>query len=168
MEFVIKGRVWKFGDNINTDFIIPGRYKFKAYSLEEMLPHVFEDIRPEFARNVRKGDIIVAGRNFGCGSSREHAPRLLKLIGISAIIAKSFARIFFRNAINIGLPVIEHRELPDIVNEGNEVIVDLANGILKCPSRNYTSTFKPYPKFIMEILLSGGIVEYVKSRGLKL
>ena len=168
MELVFKGRVWKFGDNINTDFIIPGRYKFKAYRIEDMLPHIFEDIRPEFSRNVRKGDIIVAGRNFGCGSSREHAPRLLKLAGISVVIAKSFARIFFRNAINIGLPVIVHEELPEIVKDGDIVVVDLTKGVVSCPSRNYTSRFKPYPKFIMDILTSGGIVEYVKLRGLRL
>lgn len=168
MELIFTGRVWKFGDNINTDFIIPGRYKFKAYRIEDMLPYVFKDIRPEFSRGVRKGDIIVAGKNFGCGSSREHAPRLLKLIGISVVIAKSFARIFFRNAINIGLPVIVHEELPEIVNDGDVVVVDLARGIVSCPSKSYTSRFKPYPKFIMEILLSGGIIKYVKSRRLKL
>ena len=165
MRLKFKGRVWKFGDNINTDFIIPGRYKFKAYKLEDMLPHVFEDVRPDFSRNVKNGDVIVAGRNFGCGSSREHAPRVLKLLGVSAVIAKSFARIFYRNAINIGLPIIEHNELPDVIEDGDEVIVDLEHGVIECPSRGYSTTFKPYPKLLMDIMMSGGILEYIRRGG---
>jgi len=161
-----KGRAWVLGDNISTDHIISGKYKFKAISsLEEMLPHVFEEVIPNFYERVRKGDIIVAGRNFGMGSSREHAPRLLKMVGVSAIVAKGFARIFFRNAINIGLPVVVASKIPDITENGDEIEVDLTRGIVINLSKGISERFKPYPKEILTILNSGGIIEYIKKYG---
>ncbi|OYT52886.1 MAG: 3-isopropylmalate dehydratase [Desulfurococcales archaeon ex4484_217_2] len=162
---VIRGHVWKFGDNVNTDNIIPGRYKFKTQNLNELVQYVLIDLNPEFAKKVRKGDVIVAGRNFGYGSSREHAPRLLKLAGVGAVVAKSFARIFFRNAINIGLPVIIAPEVYDKTDEGDIMEVDLEKGIIKNLSKNLTFKFKPYPKEIMKIVLEGGVIEYYRKHG---
>jgi len=161
-----KGRAWVLGDNISTDHIISGKYKFKAISrLEDMLPYVFEEVIPGFYKRVRKGDVLVAGKNFGMGSSREHAPRLLKMAGISVIIAKGFARIFFRNSINIGLPVIEAQKIPAITENGDEVEVDLTKGIVSNLSKGISERFKPYPKEVLAILKSGGIVEYIKKHG---
>lgn len=121
---MIRGRVWKFGDNISTDHIAPGRYFHLRNNLEELAKHVLEDAMEDFAKKVQKGDIIVAGKNFGLGSSREHAARIIKIAGVSCIVAKSFARIFYRNAINVGLPVIELKEV-DEINQGDELEIDL-------------------------------------------
>jgi len=162
---MIRGRVWKFGDNVNTDNIIPGRYKFKTQNLEELVKYVLIDLNPEFPEKVGKGDIIVAGRNFGCGSSREHAPRLLKIAGIGAVIAKSFARIFFRNSINIGLPVIVAPEVYEKTFEGDIIEVSLEEGIIRNITRNLLFKFKPYPPKIMRIVLEGGVVEYYRRHG---
>lgn len=162
---MIKGKVWKFGHNVNTDNIIPGRYKFKTQNLKELVQYVLIDLNPNFAKNVRKGDIIVAGRNFGYGSSREHAPRLLKLAGVGAVVAKSFARIFFRNAINIGLPVIIASEVYDETDEGDILEIDLEKGRITNISKNLKFSFKPYPPEIMRIVLEGGVIEYYKKHG---
>ncbi len=161
-----KGRAWVLGDNISTDHIISGKYKFKAISsLEDMLPHVFEEVIPEFYKRVRPGDIIVAGRNFGLGSSREHAPRLIKMTGISVIVAKSFARIFFRNAINIGLPVVEAIEIPGKTSNGDIIEVDIGSGIIRNTSKGVEERIHPYPRVIQDILREGGIIEYLARHG---
>jgi 3-isopropylmalate/(R)-2-methylmalate dehydratase small subunit len=162
----LRGRAWKLGDNISTDHIISGKYKFGAISgIQGMIPHVLEEVIPEFHLKVRRGDMIVAGRNFGTGSSREHAPLLLKTVGIGAVIAESFARIFFRNSINIGLPVIIASKIPKVTEEGDLLSLDIERGILKNLSKEIEEPIKPYPKEIMEIMESGGLIEYMKKRG---
>ena len=153
---IIKGKVWKFRDSIDTDMIIPGRY-LRTFSLDDLASHVMEGENPEFAKRVQKGDIIVAGWNFGCGSSREQAPIALKHAGIAAIVAKSFARIFYRNAINIGLPVI----VADIEAEmGDKLSIDLTEGIIKNFSTDQTFSIQPFHQFMLEILQNGGLVKH--------
>lgn len=158
----VRGRVWKFGDNISTDHIIPGRYFHLRSNLEELAKHVLEDADPEFSKKVKPGDIIVAGRNFGMGSSREHAARVIKIAGVSAVVAKSFARIFFRNAINVGLPVVQFNFVEE-VDEGDEVEIDFEKGILKNITKNKEYTIPPLLPIMMKILQEGGLVEYVKK-----
>lgn len=158
----ILGRAWKLGDNITTDHIIPGRLKYSASGLEEMRKYVFHDLIPGFCDSVRPGDIIVAGRNFGFGSSREHAPRLLKIIGIGAVIAESFARIFYRNAINVGLPVIEANVEAD---QWDEIEIDLERGTIENRTKAMSFTFRPLPREILEILEEGGVEEYYRRKG---
>ena len=160
---MIKGKVWKFADNISTDLICPGRYYHLRGNLPELAKHTLEDADPEFPKKVEKGDIIVAGKNFGCGSSREHAARVIKISGVGAVLAKSFARIFFRNAINIGLPVIEI-DTSDF-KQGDEVEIDLEKGILKNLTNSKEYEIKPLPQKMIEILNSGGLVEYIKKKG---
>ncbi|MBM7558328.1 3-isopropylmalate/(R)-2-methylmalate dehydratase small subunit [Marinitoga litoralis] len=163
---ILKGKVWKFGDNISTDHIAPGRYFHLRSNLPELAKHVLEDAREDFATKVEKGDIIVGGKNFGLGSSREHAPRIIKVAGVSCVIAKSFARIFYRNSINIGLPVIEIKENEiDDINEGDELEIDTEKGIILNITQNKNYTFIPFPKFINTLLEIGGIDEYVKKYG---
>ncbi|RKZ01471.1 MAG: 3-isopropylmalate dehydratase [Candidatus Hydrothermota bacterium] len=162
---VLKGKVWKFGDNISTDHIAPGRYFHLRTNLPELAKHVLEDAREDFAKKVQKGDIIVGGRNFGLGSSREHAPRIIKIAGVSAIIAHSFARIFYRNAINIGLPVIELGDDVNRIDEGDILEIDLANGIIKNLTKGEEYTFNRYPKFLMDIIKEGGIEDYIRKYG---
>jgi methanogen homoaconitase small subunit len=152
----IKGKVWKFADNIDTDVIIPGRY-LRIFSMDELASHVMEGIDPDFAKKVEKGDIIVAGQNFGCGSSREQAPVALKHLGVSAIIAKSFARIFYRNAINIGLPVII-AEINAI--NGDILEIDLEEGTIINITKNESFKIEPFKKFMLDILKKGGIVPH--------
>ncbi|WP_072864866.1 3-isopropylmalate dehydratase small subunit [Marinitoga hydrogenitolerans] len=161
---MLKGRVWRFGDNISTDHIAPGRYFHLRSNLKELAKHVLEDAREDFAQKIEKGDIIVGGQNFGLGSSREHAPRIIKVAGISCVIAKSFARIFYRNSINIGLPVIELKEI-DEINEGDILEIDTEKGIIKNITQEKIYTFIPFPKFINSILEIGGIDEYIKKYG---
>ncbi len=152
----ITGKVWKFGDNIDTDVIIPGRY-LRTFSLDDLAAHVMEGVRDEFAAKVNKGDIIVAEWNFGCGSSREQAPVALKHAGVSAIIARSFARIFYRNAINIGLPVI----VADIeVREGEKIQIDLEKGEIVNLTTEKSFQIEPFKKFMLEILQNGGLVDH--------
>lgn len=163
---MIKGRCWRLGDNVSTDHIISGKYKFSAIdSLDSMVPHVLEDVIPEFYKKVTKGDVIVAGRNFGKGSSREQAPRLLKIVGISAVVAKSFAHIFYRNAINIGLPVVVAQRVPEVSETGDIVEVDLENGVARNVTKGVKEDISPFPREVMVILKAGGIVEYVKRYG---
>ncbi len=157
----LKGRAWKFGDNISTDHITPGRYYHLRSNLPELAKHVMEDANPEFAKKVRAGDFIVAGNNFGCGSSREHAPIVIKLAGVSAVIAKSFARIFYRNAINVGLPVLIADT--DKIDEGDILEVDLSSGIIRNLTKNLEIKAKPIPDVMIKILEAGGLVEYVKE-----
>lgn len=156
MLSLIEGKVWKFGDHIDTDVIIPGRY-LRTFNLDDLAAHVMEGVSADFAQKVEKGDIIVADWNFGCGSSREQAPVALKHAGVSAIIAKSFARIFFRNAINIGLPVI----VADIeVEEGDRIQLDLNKGeIINLNTANIYK-IQPFKKFMLEILKNGGLVPH--------
>jgi len=159
---VIKGEVWKFKDNIDTDVIIPARY-LNTSDPKELALHCMEDYNAEFAKKVNQGDIIVAGRNFGCGSSREHAPIALKAAGVSCIIAKSFARIFFRNAINIGLPIFESEEVIDQCSEGDLLDVDTVKGIIINLSKNKVYKTNLLPEFIQKIISMGGLREYVKE-----
>ncbi|HDO42086.1 MAG TPA: 3-isopropylmalate dehydratase small subunit [Candidatus Bathyarchaeota archaeon] len=160
----IKGKVWKFGNDINTDLIIAGKYKLSITDIDELSRHAMEALIPDFAKKIKKGDLVVAGRNFGCGSSREQAPLVLKHIGVGAVIAESFARIFYRNAINIGLPVIECKETNKIAN-GDLLEVSLSEGHIKNLTKNEVYEFKPIPQALLEILVSGGLVSYVKKYG---
>lgn len=160
---ILRGKVWKFGDNISTDHIIPGRYYHLRSNLPELAKHVMEDADPDFSKKVQKEDFIVAGKNFGMGSSREHAAIVIKLAGVSAVIAKSFARIFFRNAINNGLPVIIADT--DKIDNGDELEVDLEKGIIKNLSKGIEIKIQPLPKVILNILEEGGIVEYIRKHG---
>ncbi len=155
------GRAWKFGDNIDTDVIIQGKY-LVINDPEELSKHVFENLRPEFSREVREGDFVVAGENFGCGSSREHAPIALKACKIEAVIAKSFARIFFRNSINIGLKVLECRET-ERIDDGDELRVDYDSGEIVNLSKGERYRFNPIPDFLKEIIDRGGLVNYARS-----
>ncbi len=161
---ILKGRVWKFGDDISTDHIAPGRYFHLRTNLPELAKHVLEDAREDFASQVQPGDIIVAGRNFGLGSSREHAPRIIKLAGVGCVIAKSFARIFYRNSINVGLPLVEIKET-DEINEGDTLEVDLRKGIVKNLTSGKEYRFVPMPDFMLKIIEEGGIEEYIKKFG---
>ena len=160
---MISGRVWKFGDHINTDLIIPGRY-LDDYSPKNLAAHVMEDADPDFPRKVRAGDVIVAGRNFGCGSSREQAPLALKYVGISAVVAGSFARIFYRNAINVGLPVMVCPEAFAKVEVGDELHIDMERGEIEVFGKGTKLAFKPLPDFLVRILNEGGLVAYTRKR----
>jgi len=159
----LKGKVHKFGADVNTDVIIPARYLNIAQP-EELAKHCMEDIDPEFLARVAPGDIIVAATNFGCGSSREHAPLAIKACGISCIIAQSFARIFFRNAINIGLPLLECAEAVKETEAGDILEVELSSGEIKNISRNKNFIANPYPEFMMGIINAGGLIEYTKTK----
>ena len=154
------GKVFKYGDNVNTDVIIPARYLNDA-SAENLSAHVMEDIDPDFAKKVRKGDFIVGGCNFGCGSSREHAPLAIKASGVRAVIAKSFARIFFRNAVNIGLYIVESPEMADEINEND--VLTLENGILTDVTTGRSYTLPPMDDYVARILEKGGLMEAVKQ-----
>lgn len=156
-----KGRVFKYGDNVNTDVIFPGKYTYTVTDRKEMAKHSMEDLDPNFIKEVKEGDIIVAGKNFGCGSSREQSVICLKEAGISVIIAKSFARIYFRNCINEGLPALVCSEIFDNVEKGDEVEVDLKEG--KIFTKKGTFSFPAFPEKVQEILLSGGLIPYVQK-----
>lgn len=159
----IAGKAWKFGDNISTDLIAPGRYAHLRTNLPELAKHTLEDARADYAPQVKPGDFVVAGKNFGLGSSREHAAIIIKLSGARAVVAKSFARIFFRNAINVGLPVIEIDT--DRVEEGDLLELDLEKGILKNLSQSLEFSFPPFTQIMRSILLNGGLVEYIRKFG---
>ncbi|MFP4006163.1 MAG: 3-isopropylmalate dehydratase small subunit [Candidatus Hadarchaeia archaeon] len=160
-----KGRVWKFGDDISTDLIISGKYKFKTLDMGKLSEHAMEGADPEFSNKVSEGDVIVAGENFGCGSSREQAPLVLKELGVGAIISKFFARIFYRNAINVGIPVIESEEIPEKTTEGDELRVDLDESVVENLTTGETFEFNPLPDFLLELLSDGGLVEQYKKNG---
>jgi len=159
MKEILKGSAWTFGNNVDTDQIIPAEY-LVTMDNSELAKHLFENARPGMAGKIAPGDIVIAGRNFGCGSSREHAPRALLGAGVSCIVAESFARIFFRNAINIGLPVIETRL---DAGDGDVVLVDLSKGVVHNETRGARSTFSSYPPFIMMLIQKGGLVPYTKE-----
>ena len=153
----------KYGDNVDTDVIIPARY-LNTSAPEELAAHCMEDIDPRFAGDVRRGDILVAGRNFGCGSSREHAPLAIKASGIACVIAESFARIFYRNALNIGLPILECPAAADAISSGDEVSIDLGAGRIVDLTTGASFTAAPFPPFMMELIAAGGLAEYLKGR----
>lgn len=157
------GNAWVYKDNVDTDVIIPARY-LNTSDPKELAKYCMEDIDQTFAKEVQQGDIMIAGENFGCGSSREHAPISIKESGISVVIAKSFARIFFRNAINIGLPILENKELPDEVKKGDKIEVDLKNGIVKNLTTGKTYQTPAYSGSIQELIEVGGLVNYTKSK----
>ena len=160
---MLKGKVHKYGANVDTDVIIPARYLMLSEPAE-LAEHCMEDIDKEFLSRVKPGDIMVATTNFGCGSSREHAPLAIKAAGISCIIAKSFARIFFRNSINTGLPLLESEEAVDNIENGDEVEVDLASGTVNNLTKGQKFTAKPYPDFMAELIADGGLIEHTKKR----
>lgn len=156
-----EGNAWKFGDHVDTDLIIPARY-LNVSDRHELARHCFADLRPEFTRDVKPGDIIVAGINFGCGSSREHAPLALKAAGIGAVVAKSFSRIFYRSALNIGLPILESEEAPDEIEEGDLLSLDLSKGVIVTKKGGKRFSAKPVPEFMRGIIEAGGLVEYTR------
>ncbi len=157
-----RGKVWTFEDNIDTDVIIPARY-LNTTDPNELAAHCMEDIDPDFSKKVSRGDIIVAGKNFGCGSSREHAPLAIKSTGISCVIAKSFARIFYRNAINIGLPILECEDSLEEITSGDKLEVDTDKGTITNLATGKTYRAKPFPEFINEIISAGGLLSYAKK-----
>lgn len=160
---MIKGKVHKYGDNVDTDVIIPARY-CTSFLVEDLAPHCLEDLDKEFVKNVKAGDILVAGTNFGCGSSRENAPIAIKGAGITSVIAKSFARIFYRNAINIGLPILESPECVDNTDNNDEIEIDLDSGTIFNITKQKKYQFTSFPAVIQEIINIGGMEEYVKSK----
>lgn len=162
---LIRGKVWKYGDDISTDLIIPGKYKFRITDLNELSKHAMEGADPAFSGKVKSGDIIVAGKNFGCGSSREHAPLVLKQVGVGAVVAKSFARIFLRNAINIGLPIVECEEAFAKTKPGDLLEINLEEGNVTNLTSGANFTIKPLPKFLLQILKDGGLVKHFKKHG---
>ncbi len=157
-----KGRIWKYGDDVNTDVIFPGKYTYTLMPPAEMAKHALEDLDPQFAQKVKPGDVIVAGKNFGCGSSREQAAACLKYAGVQAVVARSFARIYFRNAINLGLPVLQCPEAVDQVETGDEMEIDFAEG--KIITTKGTFKFPPLPESVIGILEAGGLIEYTKKK----
>lgn len=160
---ILRGRAWVLGDHVNTDVIIPAKYKFRSGDIQELAKHVFEDLDSTLASKISRGDIVVAGRNFGIGSSREHAPRVIKAAGVSAIVACSFARIFFRNAINVGLPIVEVKDVNKYFKEGNIASIDLEKGIVRNDTTGIELNFSPYPDFIMNVMKAGGLAAYRRT-----
>ncbi|HIJ16848.1 MAG TPA: 3-isopropylmalate dehydratase [Thermoplasmata archaeon] len=165
MAHILKGNAHRFepNDDINTDYIISGRYKFKIDEMADLAKHVMEDIDPGFAARVSPGDLIVAGRNFGCGSSREQAPRALKAAGVSAVLAKSYARIFYRSSFNVGLPLLQCDT--DWISAGDGLVIDLTHGEVTCPARAVKVTTAPIPRIMCVLLEDGGLVEHLKKHG---
>ena len=161
-----KGKVWKFGANIDTDAIIPARY-LNTSDPALLAQHCMEDADPEFIKKMKPGDIIIAGRNFGCGSSREHAPLAIKAAGISCVIARSFARIFYRNSFNMGLPIFESSDLTDDTAEGDEIEVDATAGEIVNYTRNKKFKANPIPPFMQELIASGGLMNYAQKKQIK-
>lgn len=159
----LTGKVHKYGADVNTDVIIPARY-LNLSQPDELAPHCMEDMDSDFIARVRPGDIIVATTNFGCGSSREHAPLAIKAAGISCVIARSFARIFYRNAINIGLPILECDEAVDKTDSGDLLEVELGTGEIKNLTKGKAFLAKPYPEFMLELISSGGLIEYTRKK----
>lgn len=160
---ILRGRVWKFGDDVNTDLIIPARY-LNMHTPEELAKHCMEDADPNFAKNVKPGDIIIAGKNFGCGSSREHAPISIKGAGVVLVIASSFARIFFRNSLNMGLPLLECDKAARDLSTGDEVEVDLEGGSIVDKKTGKVYHTQPYPDFMKELIDAGGLMNWINTR----
>jgi 3-isopropylmalate/(R)-2-methylmalate dehydratase small subunit len=160
---MLNGKTWKFGDDVSTDLIAPGRLFHLRSNLPELAKHVLEDADPQFAQKMQKGDFVVGGSNFGCGSSREHAPTIIKLAGVSAVLAKSFARIFYRNAINVGLPVLICDT--DKISHGDELEVDLEKGTIIDRTNGQTLNFAPLPSVMIKILNDGGLLAHIEKHG---
>ena len=160
---IFNGNVWKFGDNIDTDAIIPARY-LNTSDPAQLAQHCMEDADPDFVKKMKTGDIILGGENFGCGSSREHAPIAIKATGISCVVAKSFARIFYRNAFNMGLPIFESRELTNVVTEGSEITVDSTKGSIMVKGSGKTFQFKPIPPFMEQLIADGGLMKHIAKK----
>ncbi len=158
-----RGKAFKYGDNIDTDVIIPARY-LMSFDPLELKKHCMEDIDKDFAKNVKEGDVIVGRKNFGCGSSREHAPIAIKASGISCVIAESFARIFYRNSFNIGLPIVESKEASEGIDAGDEIEINFSEGKIKNISKNEEYKIEPYPEFIQNIIANNGLINYVSDR----
>ena len=158
-----KGRVFRYQNNVDTDVIIPARY-LNTSDPKELAAHCMEDIDPDFVKNVKPGDIFVADRNFGCGSSREHAPIAIKASGISCVIASTFARIFYRNAINIGLPILECEQAVKGIEAGDEVEVDFDTGVIKNLTKGTTFKARPFPEFMKKIMAADGLVNYIRAK----
>ena len=158
-----EGRVFKFGDNVDTDVIIPARY-LNSSDPAELATHCMEDIDKNFVKNVNKGDIIVANKNFGCGSSREHAPIAIKAAGVSCVIAETFARIFYRNSINIGLPIIECKEAAEAINAGDDVAIDFDSGVITDKTTGQTFQGQAFPEFMQKIIKAEGLVNYINNK----
>lgn len=158
---MLKGKVWKYGDDINSDVIFPGKYTYTVSGEKEVASHALEDLDPNFASSVKKGEIVVAGKNFGCGSSREQAAFCLKYCGIGAVVAKSFARLFYRNAINAGLPMIECPAAVEKIKADEVIELDIKAGKLNCTAGQFN--FAPLSTFVLGIIEAGGIIEYVKN-----
>ena len=156
------GKVFKYGDNVDTDVIIPARY-LNSFDGKELASHAMVDIDPEFAKKVQPGDLIVANKNFGCGSSREHAPLAIKCAGVSCVIAETFARIFYRNAINIGLPIIECPEASKAIQDGDEVEIDFDSGVIHNITRDESYKGQAFPPFMQKIISAGGLVNYINE-----
>jgi len=160
---ILKGKVHKFGDNISTDLIAPGRFFHLRENLAELAKHTLEDVDPEFVKKVKAGDFIAAGKNFGMGSSREHAAAIIKLCGVGAVLANSFARIFFRNAVNIGLPVLECET--EKIGQGDELEIDLIKGTVRNRKKGWEINFRPLPQVMVNILSDGGLLEHIRRHG---
>ncbi len=160
---IFEGKVWKFGDNIDTDAIIPARY-LTTSDHQELAAHCMEDADPDFIKKVKAGDIILGGENFGCGSSREHAPIAIKASGVSCVIAKSFARIFYRNSFNMGLPIFESKELVDAIKEGEKITVDSAKGTITIASSNKVFTINSIPPFMEKLIADGGLMKHIAGK----
>ena len=157
-----EGTVFKYGDNVDTDVIIPARYLNTSVH-KELAAHCMEDIDPDFVKKVREGDIVVGGKNFGCGSSREHAPIALKAAGVSCVIATTFARIFFRNSINIGLPILECQEASASIQDGDKVSIDFDSGLITDETTGRVFSAEPFPPFMQKIIQAGGLANYIKE-----
>jgi 3-isopropylmalate/(R)-2-methylmalate dehydratase small subunit len=158
----IEGKVWRFGDHVDTDLIIPARY-LNVSDGKELATHCFADLKPEFSERVEPGDILVAGKNFGCGSSREHAPLAIREAGIRAVVAESFARIFYRNGFNIGLPLLEAPEAARALKEGDRASIDLSTGEIVLLDDSGAFSAEPIPAFMQELIQAGGLVPYIKE-----
>ncbi len=157
------GKVWKFGDNIDTDAIIPARY-LNTSDPKELALHCMEDADPDFVKKMKPGDIIIGGENFGCGSSREHAPIAIKAVGVSCVVAKSFARIFYRNSFNMGLPIFECRELVDNIVEGTEIIIDSVKGKITIRDTQKLFSINPIPPFMEQLIIDGGLLKHIAKK----
>jgi 3-isopropylmalate/(R)-2-methylmalate dehydratase small subunit len=160
---LVQGRVWKLGDNVDTDQLVPGRY-LTLTDPQELASHCLEDMIPRFHELARAGDVVVAGENFGCGSSREHAPTALTALGISCLLASSYARIFFRNCINLGLPALTSPEAASAIQDGDEIRIDLQTGEIENLTRSFRSSAPPLSAFLVQIIEAGGLTAYVRNR----
>ncbi|UCH35010.1 MAG: 3-isopropylmalate dehydratase small subunit [Armatimonadota bacterium] len=160
---ILKGRAHKYGDHVNTDVIIPARY-LNVSDADQLAAHCMEDLDAEFVKRVQPGDVMIGGEDFGCGSSREHAPMAIKASGVSAVIARSFARIFFRNAINIGLPVLVSPQAAAEIEAGDDVQIDLTSGTISDVTRGKTYQAQPFPEFLQDIISAGGLIPYTRRR----